>query len=492
MNRLCFTVNGRVVDEPNLSPTTTVLRYLRDRLGLAGTKEGCAEGDCGACTVAVGEHGPDGTPQWRAVNSCLLLLPMVQNKTVITVEALREKDGAYHPAQEAMAKALGSQCGYCTPGIVMSLFEATYRTDLNQPWKLDDQLCGNLCRCTGYRPIRAAAESVAGSCPKDRFVQTLTELPAPAGTMELAIEAEGQRFFTPVRIGALWDVLEMFPEARVVVGGTDLSLEVTKKFARPPVLVSLEGIAELKRITEITDGFRIGATATIAELEDFSVERLPPVHRMVRYFGARQIKHRGTVGGNLCTASPIGDLAPAFLSLGATAVLLSRAGERRVPLEAFFLSYRKTALQRGEILAALEVPRLSAKALACTYKVSKRRELDISSVSAGFWVDRSSDNQVTRARLAFGGMSATPRRAAAAEAALIGHPWEEATVEAACAALATDFAPLSDHRGSAAYRARVAGNLLRGFFEETKTTAHPELRAGHAGTVQPYELATHG
>jgi xanthine dehydrogenase small subunit len=486
VNRLRFNLNGRWVEEARLSPTTTLLRYLRDRAGLTGTKEGCAEGDCGACTVAIAENGPDGKPQWRAVNGCLVLLPMVQGKTVLTVEALREAGGAYHPAQEAMAKALGSQCGYCTPGIVMSLFEATYRSDLGgEPWKLDDQLCGNLCRCTGYRPIRAAAQEIAGACPQDRFSEQLPR--AAPSSMELNADIDGQRFHTPVRIGALWDVLDLLPDARFVVGGTDLSLEITKRFARPEKLISLEGIAELRKLDETDAGFRIGATATVSEIEAWAAARLPPLARMVRYFGARQIKHRATLGGNLCTASPIGDLAPALISLGATAVLASRAGERKVPLEDFFLAYRKTALQPKEILAAVEVPRLKSGVRACTYKVSKRRELDISSVAAGFLVELDGAGNVVRARLAYGGMAATPKRAAKAEAALTGQPWSEAAVEAAAAKLSEDFAPLNDHRGSASYRARVAANLLRGFYEETRAVPVPALEPQHAGTVQ-----THG
>jgi xanthine dehydrogenase small subunit len=485
VNRLRFNLNGRQVDESRVAPTTTLLRYLRDRLALTGTKEGCAEGDCGACTVAVAELGLDGKPQWRAVNSCLLFLPMLQGKTVLTVEALRGDGGAYHPAQEAMATALGSQCGYCTPGIVMSLFEATYRQDLTaEGWRLDDQLCGNLCRCTGYRPIRAAAEKIAGTCPADRFSEGLAT--AAPQSMELKLEIEGQKFFIPVRIGALWDVLDFVPEARFVVGGTDLSLEVTKKFMKPPLLVSLEGIAELRALEETPQLFRIGATATVSELEQWAESRLPSLARMTRYFGARQVKHRGTVGGNLCTASPIGDLAPALISLGATAVLMSRAGERKLPLEEFFVGYRKTALQPKEILAAVEVPRPSASARAVCYKVSKRRELDISTVSAGFLVEVGADQTVVRAQLAYGGMAATPKRAIKTEAALMGQTWSAAAVEAAVAKLADDFTPLSDHRGSAGYRARVAANLLRGFFEETRVEPQPALALRHSATVQTY------
>ncbi len=479
MTSLRFSLNGTWVDEPNLEPTTTLLRYLRDHRGLTGTKEGCAEGDCGACTVAVVERrGGDHAPAWRAVNSCLLLMPMVQGKQVVTVEGLRV--GQHHPAQVAMAKALGSQCGYCTPGVVMSLFEATYRTDLDAPWKLDDQLCGNLCRCTGYRPIRAAAEGVAGSCPQDPFSSALTTSTPESMAFHVGF---GQRLYaTPSSFDELFDLLDQHPDARMVNGGTDLSLELTKRFQRPLKLVSLEGLAALQQLTA-GPVHSLGSGASISELEDFTRDHLPPVHRMVRYFGARQIKHRGTLGGNLCTASPIGDLAPVLLSLDATAVLRARDGERRLPLEQFFIGYRKTALRPQELLVAVEVPALPASARAAAYKVSKRRELDISTVSAGLFVDVDAREQVTAARLAFGGMASVPQRAAQAEQALVGHRWSAETVEAAAQALALDFRPLSDHRGSAWYRATVAANLLRGFFSETQTTRTPALESRHAATV---------
>lgn len=484
MNRLRFCLNGQWLEDSQVPPTTTVLRYLRDKKALTGTKEGCAEGDCGACTVAVVENGPDGKPTYRAVNSCLLLLPMVQGKHVVTVEALKPNAAAApHPCQTAMASALGSQCGYCTPGIVMSLFEATYRGDMKEAWKVDDQLCGNLCRCTGYRPIRTAAESVAGTCPVDDFSKAL-EKSAPE-SMALEYQTDTQRFFTPVSLDELFKILAHHPQARLVMGGTDLSLEITKRFESPTCLVSLEGLADLKKLAETADGFSLGATATLAELEPFAESGLPALARMARYFGARQIKHRATVGGNLCTASPIGDLAPVLISLGAVAVLASSKGERRVPLEFFFVSYRKTAFEPGEILARVEVPRPSASAKSMAYKVSKRRELDISTVSCGLYVQLNESGVVTVARLAFGGMAAVPKRASTVEQALLGQSWSEAAVEAAVALLPSDFKPVSDHRGSADYRLAVAGNLVRGFFQETYSAHSPPLLAMHAGTVQP-------
>jgi xanthine dehydrogenase small subunit/xanthine dehydrogenase large subunit len=310
--------------------------------------------------------------------------------------------------------------------------------------------------------------------------------------MSLDYSASGQRYATPTTFEALWKELDAHPDARFVGGGTDLSLEVTKRFAVLPKLVSLEGLAELKGLSEVDGGFRLGSGATVSELEDFCAQRLPSVHRMVRYFGARQIKHRGTLGGNLCTASPIGDLAPVLLSLGGTAIIRGRAGERRVALDQFFTGYRKTALAPKELLAAVEVPRVPVSARAISYKVSKRRELDISTVSAAFFVDTDASGRVTVARLAYGGMAATPKRASGAEAALVGQPWSEAAIEAAARAISTDFTPMSDHRGSAPYRSLVAGNLLRGFFEETREVKQPLLSARHAATVQTAEEVRHG
>ncbi|MCC7384554.1 MAG: xanthine dehydrogenase small subunit [Deltaproteobacteria bacterium] len=482
MNEIRFELNGQPIREALVRPTTTLLNYLRSHLGLTGTKEGCAEGDCGACTVAILDPDAPGGPAYRAVNACLVLLPMVQGKQVFTVEGLASAHGP-HVVQESLVEHLGSQCGYCTPGVVMSMFEACYRRDLDEAWKLDDQLCGNLCRCTGYRPIRYAAAEIAGRAPSDRFGEALRH--ASRGDLALEYEREGFRYFMPTTFERLWAILEAYPSARIVNGGTDLSLEITKQFKEPPLLVSLEGLAALSGIERASGRWRIGAGTRLSDLEAAAREGLTPVERMLRFFGSRQIKHRGTVGGNLCNASPIGDLAPVFLALGASVVLRSARGERSVPLDRFFTGYRKTALETGEILVAVDVPEIPAAARAVAYKVSKRQELDISAVAAGLYVELDPAGRVQVARLAFGGLAATPARALNTEAALLGQPWAPAQVEAAIGALETDFAPIDDHRGSAWYRRTVAQNLLRGFFLETQRQPLPRLCYRPTGTVQP-------
>lgn len=480
MDEVRFTLNERTVTERSAAPTTTLLEYLRRHRDLVGTKEGCAEGDCGACTVAIIDENAPGGPSYRAINSCLVLLPLVHGKRVVTVEGLK-KAGAHHPAQEALVRELGSQCGYCTPGVVMSLFEACYREDLNAEWKLDDQLCGNLCRCTGYRPIRDAARQIAGTRPQDEFRAALGDAAAPPDSLDY--RSGSQRFSQPTQLSELYDVLEAEPDARIICGATDLGLDVTKRGTRFPVLISVGSIPELRVLEHSSEGWRIGATTLLSDLEDATDQALPPVARMLRFFGSRQIKNRATVGGNLCNASPIGDLAPVFISLGATFVLLSRAGERRIDAEDFFVGYRQTVLTPGEILGYVEIPEVPDTSRIGAYKVSKRREMDISATAAGMRVDLDDAGTVTAARLAYGGMAATPKRASQTEAALVGKPWTEASVMAAAGCLAADFQPLSDHRGSAWFRAELAKNLLIGFYWETTENSAVRLPDRPGGTV---------
>jgi xanthine dehydrogenase small subunit len=485
VNTIKFQLNGRPVEISDLDPSTTLLQYLRTHANLPGSKEGCAEGDCGACTVALLDAHDPGGPTFRSINACILLLPLLHGRSVYTIEALAEGE-ALHPAQAAVVKTLGSQCGYCTPGVVMTLFEATYRGDLDQPWKIADQLSGNLCRCTGYRPIRDAADQVAGSHPSDRFAEALLEQIEPIES--LTYEVDGRWAHVPTSYKALFALLEAHPNARIVAGATDLGLDVTQKGQRFECMISLHGLPLLRGVVQRETGWDIGATTRLSELEAAVEEGLVPVARMLRYFGARQIKNGGTLGGNLCNASPIGDMAPALLSLGASVVLRGPEGERTLPLSAFFTGYRQTALKPLELMVRVHVPNPHPEARMAAYKVSKRRELDISAVSCGLYVLEQA-GVVVEARFGFGGMAATPARAKAAEAAVLGKPWTEASALAAGAALSTDFTPMSDHRGSAWYRSKVAANLLLGFWHETQGTAVPSLPAFPSGTVLNPEVA---
>ena len=474
---ISFVLNGRPVALSDLKPTTTLLEWLRAS-GLTGTKEGCAEGDCGACTVAILDRGGLGPPAWRSVCSCILLLPQLDGVEVLTVEGLAQA-GQLHPAQSAMVEALGSQCGYCTPGFVLSLFEATYRSDLTERRRLDDQICGNLCRCTGYRPIRDALDVVAGQCPKDRFAARLDAPAEPLG--EVALRAGEARWHRPTD----WDAATALVAegARVVAGATDLGLHVTQRHAAWPLVVDVAALPGIRTLEDTEEGWRLGAGLRLSELESWADGALPVLARMLRYFGSRQIKNGATLGGNLCNASPIGDLAPVMLALDATAVIRGQTGTRRVPMSSFFEDYRQTALLQGELLAAVEIPRPDPDAHVAAYKVSKRRELDISGVAGAFFIQTGADDRVLTARLAYGGMAATPKRARQAEAALMGQRWSLDAVESACSALLQDFAAIDDHRASAWYRTTVAANLLRGFIEETRDASAAPLSDRPTSTV---------
>jgi xanthine dehydrogenase small subunit len=475
-----FHLNGDEVVVDDAAPSTTLLNFLRQDRGLTGTKEGCAEGDCGACTVVVLDRDPDGQPLFRAVNSCLMLVGSLAGQRLVTVEGIAEGE-TLHPVQQAMVDELGSQCGYCTPGFVMSLFEANYRRDLDAAWKTDDQLCGNLCRCTGYGPIRKAFEATAGKGVGDRFDLLLNRPIEPLTAAELS-NSSGD-YVRPVDLAGVFAASAAHPDFRLVAGATDLGLEITQRGARPRCLIDLQAVVELNGIEVTEDGFSIGAAVSLADLERFAENRLPTVHRMLRFFGARQIKHRATLGGNLANASPIGDLAPVFLALDATLQITGPGGARSCSLDAFFLAYRETALAAGEILTRIDVRRPDADAFHGAYKVSKRRELDISAVACAFNVAVDDLGIVRSARLAFGGLAATTKRAERAETALLDQPWDAAHVDAAARALEDDFAPLSDHRGSAWYRRTVAANLLRGFFLETRDESCEKLGDRPTGTL---------
>jgi len=405
---------------------------------------------------------------------------MLHGKEIVTVEGLAD-GGELHPAQKELADRMGSQCGYCTPGIVMSLFETCYREDLNEHWKVDDQLCGNLCRCTGYQPIREAGRALASIQPNDRFRDAL--LTSRPTETRLTYQHESQSYLCPGTLEELWDAIDGAPQARLIAGGTDLALLVTKRFEELPELLSLEGIPELRGVRIGTDKWNIGATTLLSDLETQTADGLPLIARMLRFFASRQIKNRATLGGNLCNASPIGDMAPVLMALGAEVILSSRQGDRRVHLDDFFLGYRETAIAAGEILSSVEVPVLGPEWKIGAYKVSKRRELDISAVCAAFALRLDEEGCVTKIRLCYGGMAATTKRARVTEEALLGKQWSLKTVEQVLPELSNDFSPIDDHRGSGWYRATLARNLLIGFFLETEGTPFQSLPARPSSTL---------
>jgi len=480
MNPISFTLNNQVVNIDGLAPTTTLLQYLRTHRQLTGTKEGCAEGDCGACTVVILDEPVSSKPQWRSVNSCLVLLPMLHGKQVFTVEGLRTGQ-TLHPVQEAVVRHLGSQCGYCTPGVVMTLVEACYRTDLDKEWKLDDQLCGTLCRCTGYRPIRDAAHEIAGSCPEGALSNASAQpLPAPQA---LSYHDKGHQFERPTTLSELWAAMATYPEHTFVAGATDVGLWVTKQHQKWPVIIGLDSVHEMKQLRVENERWSVGAAVRLADLEDEADRSLPALARMLRFFGSRQIKNRATIGGNLCNASPIGDLAPILIALDATLIVGNAKGERTIPIQEFFIGYRTTAMQTDEVLLRIEFLSPSPDTKIAAYKVSKRREMDISSVSSGMRVSVNEHNNVESIILAYGGMAATPARAHQTEQLLLGASWTEQNISATLNTLAKDFTPLSDHRGSDWYRLKVAQNLLLGFFHETQNTPQPALPDKPSGTI---------
>jgi len=473
-----FSLNGQPVRLEQCSPNTTLLDFLRAR-GLTGSKEGCAEGDCGACSVAVIGRDARGRAVVRAINSCLAPVGSLAGREVISVEGVGGKCGL-HPVQRQMADRHGSQCGYCTPGFICSLLEGCYRDDLVTGDDLNDQLSGNLCRCTGYRPIREAAAAAFAQLQNANGGDTLAAR-LQKGCAELsAVEYEcaGERFFRPASLPEALALLRGFPNARLMAGATELGLDISKRFQRFPVLISLEAIAELKAIHSTAAEWHIGAAATLTEIEQALAEEFPALADMLRVFGSRQIRNRATMGGNIVTASPIGDSAPVLLALDARVVLLSAAAERAVPIAQFFSGYRKTALQPGEILKTIILPRGESapglERLQRWLKVSRRREMDISTVAGCFVVDVDRRNVIRHVRLAFGGVAAWPARAVKTEAALLGQLWSEQTLERVLTILRAEFSPISDVRGSAEYRRGLIAGLLEKFFHESEEAEPPE------------------
>ncbi|PWE32093.1 xanthine dehydrogenase small subunit [Maritimibacter sp. 55A14] len=469
---ITFLLNGETVELRAVSPTETLLDWLRERRGLTGTKEGCNEGDCGACTVMVlSEAKP--RPLWRALNACILFLPQLHHRALRTVEGISGPDGALHPVQQAMIDHHGAQCGFCTPGFVvaMAAAHANGRRDFN------DALAGNLCRCTGYAPIIRAAEA-ATAAPVPAWIAEDAEklrrffLPeissgGPEGRGAESPPPAGDGFL-PADLDALAAWYAENPDATLIGGATDVGLWVTKALRDLPKPCFLAHLPELRRIEETPDGLRIGAGVTLNALREAIAPLHPDFAELIRRYGSDQVRGAATIGGNIANGSPIGDGPPALIALGADLHLRRGDARRSMPLEDFFLDYGKQDRAPGEFVEAVTIPRQTDR-LKC-YKLSKRFDQDISAVCGCFSITVE-DGRVTAARIAFGGMAATPRRACAVETALTGQDWCEEAIRAAQAAFDRDFQPIDDMRASARYRMEAGRAMLMRYFLEDGATA---------------------
>lgn len=451
---IAFLLNGTPVRVEGEPPTRTLLDWLRETRGLTGTKEGCNEGDCGACTVMVTDA--DGS---KALNACILFLPQLHGKAVRTVEGVSGPDGQMHPVQAAMVAHHGSQCGFCTPGFVVSMAVA----HLNGARDHDDQLAGNLCRCTGYAPIVRAAEAASGEAVPE-WMRTDSAFILAQISPERSGEAGGlSSVFQPRDSDALAAWYLANPDAVLVAGATDVGLWVTKQLRELKPVAFLNGVEDLKGIEAQGGQLHVGACVTISALREAVKDRLPSFGELLRRYASVQVRNAATIGGNIANGSPIGDGPPALIALGATLHLRRGDEMRSMPLEDFFLDYRKQDRKPGEFVAGVSFPE-RAETLRC-YKISKRFDQDISAVCGCFNVTVEG-GVVTSARIAFGGMAGVPKRASGAEAVLVGKVWTEAVVEAAAKAMAGDFVPLSDMRASAGYRMLTAQNLMRRYFHD--------------------------
>ncbi|SDR48707.1 xanthine dehydrogenase small subunit [Rhizobiales bacterium GAS191] len=473
-------------------PTLTILDWLRLDERRMGTKEGCAEGDCGACTVVVGKLDGDRVV-YRAIDACIAPLACLDGHRLLTVEHLK-RDGVLHPVQQAMVDQHGSQCGFCTPGIVMSLFALWLEEDAASEERIEDALAGNLCRCTGYQPIIAAGTemfrqgAVAKAEWRSEQASMVKRLTALRDDRMLEIVKDGRSFVAPADLDSFAEAYARDPDATIVAGATDAGLWITKEMRVLNRVLYPGRIAALSGVTDAGGELTIGAMTSLTDATEALGHIHPQLGELLRRFGGEQVRNAGTVGGNIANGSPIGDLPPALIALGATLLLRHGKERRELPLEAFFLAYKQQDRRPGEFVEAVRVPKLDAASLFHASKISKRFDEDISALCGAFHLTLDAKGAVAAARLAYGGMAGTPKRAAAAEAALIGQPWDEEAAERAAAALEQDFKPLDDWRASSRYRMLCAQNLLRRFAIESGETIETRV----AGRLADIRLARRG
>ncbi|HKP66506.1 MAG TPA: xanthine dehydrogenase small subunit [Casimicrobiaceae bacterium] len=481
-----FLLNGERVEVAGLPPQTTLLEFLRDERRLTGTKEGCAEGDCGACTVVIAERN-DGRVDWKPINACIRFLPSIDGKAVFTIESLKSPHGELHPVQQALVDCHASQCGFCTPGFAMSLFGLYKTAPSPSRSDIDDALAGNLCRCTGYRPIVEAAQRMYLPPPPSGWRGNATSvdnddddvgtaLAAIARTRSLEYTHGGQRWSAPRGAAEVAQQCGARPDARIIAGMTDAALWVTKQHRMLDDIIYVGDAADLASIRETNDGIEIGCAVALTDAVNALNRAYPELTEVWQRFASIPIRNSATLCGNIANGSPIGDSMPALIALGAIVEVRSAAGARSVALDSFYPGFRQTALARGEFVAAVRIPPRPAGLELAAYKISKRYDQDISAVFACFALVIDADRVIQSARIGCGGVAATPIRALKTERALVGSPWNADSIERAAMTLSSEFTPIDDMRASASYRRAVLGNLLRRCFHQTSGSLCAPLR----------------